>query len=138
MGAMLLIPQHVMTHRFDPMDASSPIFSLGPAQLDFSFVQRALQNWPIRSALLYAALVGATLVHAFEGSALLWDLYFPKMAAKGDRKMRRLRRRLLTGALIAAASSGLYVLWSEPLAIPLPSLLGRIDAVLHKSIVYRL
>lgn len=137
-GAMLLLPQHVLTHRFDPMDSSPPIFSLGSAQLDFSFVQRALQNWPIRSALLYAGLVAATAVHALEGSALLWDLYFPKQAAQGDRKARRLRRRILAGVLLAAASSSLYVLWSEPLVIPLPSLLNRMDAVLQKSILYRI
>lgn len=135
---MLLLPQHVLTHRFDPMDPTPPIFSLGPAQLDFSFVQHALQKFPIRSAVLYLALLGAVMTHALQGGALLWDTYFFKAGAQSDRKKRKQRQQLMTAAALGATATGLFVLWREPLPMALPSLLNRMDAVMQKSVFYRL
>ncbi|EJD06299.1 uncharacterized protein FOMMEDRAFT_77423 [Fomitiporia mediterranea MF3/22] len=137
--AATLLPIHVLIHRIYSTDPSPPISSIGPAQLDFSFVQHALSKFPIRSLLMYGALAGASILHALEGFSLLYDTYVanPEEPKRWDKS--RVQRRRIAGAMgILAVAGGLYALWSEPIGMPLPSLLARFDAVLSKSFVYRI
>lgn len=92
----------------------------------------------MKSILGYGLLTGAAILHWTEGVALLYDMY---VAEEGEEKRwakRRVRQRRVIwtvgGALIAG---GLWALWKEPIAMPLPSLLARYDAVLDRSILYR-
>ena len=108
-----------------------PIASLGPSQLDFSFVQRALQRFPLKSALGYGVLAGAALVHWLEGGALLYDTYVA--TSEEERRWSRKRvtqRRVIWAVGVSLVAGGLWSLWKEPIAMPLPSLLARYDAVL--------
>ncbi|KAH8114072.1 hypothetical protein DFH11DRAFT_1509412 [Phellopilus nigrolimitatus] len=138
-AATLSIPIHVLIHRVYPSDPSEPISSLGPAQLDFSFVQHALQGWPVRSVIMYGGLIVGTLLHTLEGGALLWDLYFAKEGtARRGQKDRARRRKMLDAVGVLSFLAGLYSLWQEPIAMPLPSILRRFDTILSHSLVYRL
>ena len=137
--ALSVLPIHVLIQRVYPTDAAAPISSLGPAQLDFSFVQHALQKWPIRSFLIYGSLSGATILHALEGIALLNDLYVVKGgSAKRWNKVNVRTRRIAAATGILAVFGGVFALWKEPIGMPLPSLLSRFDTVLETSAVYRL
>ncbi|OCB91351.1 hypothetical protein A7U60_g1390 [Sanghuangporus baumii] len=137
--ALAIIPIHILIQRVYPTDPAYPISSIGPAQLDFSFVQHALQKWPIRSILLYVSLTAATILHALEGFALLNDLYLVKDgSAKRWDKSKVRTRRIAAATGISAVLGGVLMLWKEPIIMPLPSILARFDAVLQKSIIYRL
>ncbi|PAV19390.1 hypothetical protein PNOK_0432400 [Pyrrhoderma noxium] len=138
LASVLLLPVHILIHRFYPSDPSPPISSLGPGQLDYSFVQYALQNWPIRSTILYMALTSATIMHAIEGSSLLWKRYFTNPRSHSEENVQKGRNRRFIGiAGILATLSGLFTLWMEPIAMPLPSLLTRFDAILRNSLLFR-
>ncbi|THH04030.1 hypothetical protein EW145_g5825 [Phellinidium pouzarii] len=134
-----ILPLHVLIHRVYPTDPAIPISALGPAQLDFTFVQYALQVWPVRNSLMYTALVAATLTHALEGAALLWDLYCvsPGVVLR-RRKDNVIRRRVLNATGILISMGSLFAIWSEPLATPLPSLIHSFDAVFKKLFIFRL
>ena len=137
LASVLLLPVHILIHRFYPSDPSPPISSLGPGQLDYSFVQYALQNWPIRSTILYMTLTSATIMHAIEGSSLLWKRYFTNPRSHSEESVQRGRNRRFIGiAGILATLSGLFTLWMEPIAMPLPSLLTRFDAILRTSLLF--
>ncbi|KAI5117569.1 hypothetical protein M0805_009647 [Coniferiporia weirii] len=135
----LLLPLHALIHRFYPTDPTLPIASLGPAQLDFSFVQYALHTWPIRNTLFYAGLTSALIFHVIEGNALMWDLYLARPGAGGRFKKENIRWRRSLGAVgVVVSLYGLYSIWSEPLAMPLPSLLRRFDAIFRKSFIFQM
>ncbi|KAF9060706.1 hypothetical protein BDP27DRAFT_1394358 [Rhodocollybia butyracea] len=110
----LLLPIHFCIHRLLPTTSSPPVSSLGPSELDFSFVQYGLHNYPIVSWTLYATLVGAAVIHAVEGGRVLLD---PKF-----------RRKLLAVAIALPVLSGLYFLHTEPMYI-FPDMAKRLEAL---------
>lgn len=138
-AALALLPAHIIIHRLLPTDPEPPIYSIGPAQLDFSFVQHALQKFPTRSLLMYGGLAGAAILHMLEGTSLLYDTYGAQNGEAKRWEKSRVRTRKIVGSVASLAIiGGLYTLWSEPISMPLPSLLARFDAILSKSVMYRL
>lgn len=135
--SVFLVPIHIIINRFFPTIENPPIASLGPSQLDFEFVKFGLQNWPWRSALLYGGLVGGVLLHAVEGSALLWDTY---IGPRGERwkKTAILKRRVMGTLGILASLTSLFIIFREPILTPIPSLLRRFEAVYKSSIIFRM
>ena len=87
--------------------------------------------------LLYGGLVGGVLIHALEGSALLWDTY---IGTRGERwkKDKILKRRVLGLLGILASFASMFTIFREPIMTPLPSLLQRFEAVFKSSPIYRL
>ncbi|KIJ32424.1 hypothetical protein M422DRAFT_265755 [Sphaerobolus stellatus SS14] len=45
----LLLPVHVLTHRWYPMTEAPPISALSPSELDYEFVKVGLSKWPVRN-----------------------------------------------------------------------------------------
>lgn len=135
----MLLPIHFLANRFYPTIPQSPISSFGPSELDYEFVKLGLQRWPWRSAFLFVGLVGGVLVHASEGTALLWEKYIVKRANSESHRegKRRTKRMGLVSVGAALVLSGVYALSREDL-VPIPSLLARMDAVYTKSLFYRL
>jgi len=125
-----LIPVHYLTHRVYPSLPSPPIYSFGPAELDYEFVKTGLQAWPWRSWTLYAGLVGCASLHAIEGMNIIWSTWLKKgLMRKNWRK---------TAAFLGAVPvlSGIWVIsrehnWS------LASSVERYLAAYTKSPVYR-
>ena len=143
---MLLLPTHYLTHRQYPTISTSPIFAVGPAELDFAFVQTGLAGWPVRSALMYAGLVCAGAVHAAEGVSLLRRRYLsPTKAPSAEGQVKaskritpRVQRMALAlglGALPVLA--GLYTLACEP-SFVFSDLASRYHAVFTQSWMYRI
>ncbi len=144
---MLLLPTHYLTHRLYPTIATSPILAVGPAELDFAFVQTGLARWPVRSALMYAGLVCAGAVHAAEGVSLLRRRYLSAAkapSAEGQVKappkriaprMQRMALALGLGALPVLA--GLYTLACES-SFVFADLASRYHAVFAQSWMYRI
>ncbi|KJA21124.1 hypothetical protein HYPSUDRAFT_141230 [Hypholoma sublateritium FD-334 SS-4] len=142
---LFLLPTHYLTHRLYPTIAASPILAVGPAELDFAFVQAGLAAWPVRSALMYAGLVCAGAVHAAEGLSLLRRRYLP--AAKAEGQVGAPSKRVITprvqrtvlalglGALPVLA--GVYALAREHTFV-FADLASRYHAVFTQSWVYRL
>ncbi|KAF9484953.1 hypothetical protein BDN70DRAFT_871948 [Pholiota conissans] len=150
----LLLPTHVLTHRVFPALPTPPILSVGPAELDFAFVQTALRTWPWRSGLMYAALAVAGVVHAVEGATLLKTLYWkkstrdtakveaelqatstPKRSSGLHPRTKRIALALTLGAL--PVLTGLYALAIEPTFI-FKDLAARYRAAFLESPVYRI
>ncbi|KAF8188329.1 hypothetical protein BJ912DRAFT_1059458 [Pholiota molesta] len=147
-----LAPTHIFTHRLAPALPEPPILAVGPAELDFALVQTGLRLWPWRSALMYAALVGAGAVHAAEGVALLRKIYWApakrqpneKAPLLGDRTPPESRwlkpwtkRVVLALALVALpVLAGVYTLAREPTFI-FKDLAERYRAAFLQSAVYR-
>jgi hypothetical protein len=128
LSLLALLPVHYPTHRLFPALESAGAF--GPARLDFEFVKAGLHAWPARSAALYAALVGATLVHAADGA---WVL----LAARGWTPGRRVAWRV-AGALAAVpVLAGTWVLWNEP-SFAFEGLLADFRKAFEHSVFYRL
>ncbi|THU81976.1 hypothetical protein K435DRAFT_844542, partial [Dendrothele bispora CBS 962.96] len=159
---LFLFPIHFAIHRILPMTPSPPIHSLGPAELDFNFVAHGLKTWPIRSWLMYGALIGCATVHAVEGSKVLMQKWNSKCRVGKDRlplhvpeseeppltetKLSHLdktkpRTRIPTSAVAAVLSlpvlSGLYFISTEPTWV-FADTAKRFDAIYLMSWVYRL
>jgi hypothetical protein len=133
--ALFLLPVHVLTHRFAPTDPVPPISSLGPSELDYEYVQAALQGWPVRSTTLYGALVLGVALHAADGLAVLWSTWAPK--SKQLLLPARRARRALAGAAALPVLTGLVVIAREPL-FAIASTMERYHAALRHSFIYRL
>jgi hypothetical protein len=141
------------------MTPSPPINSLGPAELDFNFVAHGLKQWPIRSWLIYGALVGFGAVHAVEGSKVLmrkWksgDRHSEKaeasppeskelpapattMTTSTSKGQKRIPTSLVTSLIALPVLSGLYVISTEPTWV-FADTARRFDAVYLISWVYR-
>jgi len=127
----ILLPIHYVTHRVFPASPYSPIDAVGPAQLDFEFVKTALSTWPIRSWLLYGALVTGVALHASEGMQIILQNFLGFTQG-----LRKRTRRVLAGAIILPVLSGLLVLSREPVLTFIPTAL-RYRAALEQSIYYR-
>jgi len=95
-----------------------------------------LQKWPWRSALLYAGLVGGTLVHSAEGAAILWETYVSKRMGERWESAKMTKRRAQAAVIALLTLSGAFVIWKEDLP-PLPSLLSRFDLTYVASFFYR-
>ncbi|KIK59053.1 hypothetical protein GYMLUDRAFT_169967 [Collybiopsis luxurians FD-317 M1] len=147
-SVLLLLPIHFGIHRILPTTPSSPVLSLGPSELDHSFVQFGLQHWPIRTWAMYTALVGATIAHAVEGARVLMGSSNPTISTSNlqstekssqdslESTNARLHRKLLAVALTVPVLSGLYFLYAEPLYI-FPDIARRLEGVYQLSWIYR-
>lgn len=150
MSAILLVfllPTHYLTHRVYPTLPQEPIFSVGPAELDFSFVQTGLKSWPVRSMLMYTVLVCAGAVHTTEGVNLLRRTYLsarkapdterPAMPASRGLSPRVKRTALALGLCAFPILAGVYALAREP-SFMFTDLAERYRAVFELSWVYRI
>ncbi|KAJ3985447.1 hypothetical protein F5890DRAFT_1553178 [Lentinula detonsa] len=126
--ALLILPIHFGIHRILPTTPNPPVLSLGPSELDYSFVQYGLQRWPARTWAMYLVLVVAVITHAIEGSRVLMGSLYPGPLAVSEPQATqkpsnnfvvpnnsKIYRRLLAVALTLPILSGLYVLYKEPL-----------------------
>ncbi|KAH9972124.1 hypothetical protein BGW80DRAFT_1316620 [Lactifluus volemus] len=130
--AFIFLPIHILTHRLAPADLAPPIASLSPSELDYEYVKAALRGWPVRSKVLYAALVVGVALHAADGFGIIWSTWIPNLETPG----RRARRALACAAVIPILTD-LAVLAREPL-FTLVSTAARSRAALTQSFVYRL
>ncbi|KAG8746679.1 hypothetical protein FRC10_003983 [Ceratobasidium sp. 414] len=69
---LFLLSPHIATHRILPSTPAPPISSISPSELDFSFVNFGLKNWPVRSWVMYSILVGAGIMHVTYGAPMVW------------------------------------------------------------------
>ncbi|KAF5367660.1 hypothetical protein D9757_010967 [Collybiopsis confluens] len=146
-SVLLLLPIHFGIHRLAPTESSPPVLSLGPSELDYSFVQYGLQIWPIRTWTMYTALVGATILHAVEGARVLVGSTTPTPSSLESQSAEkpsndpktpmspRLRRKVLAAALALPVLSGLYFLYTEPLYI-FPDMAKRLAGMYRSSWIY--
>ncbi|KAI0303335.1 hypothetical protein B0F90DRAFT_1610424, partial [Multifurca ochricompacta] len=109
--ALFFLPIHVITHRLAPADPTPPISSLSPSELDYEYVKAALRGWPVRSTLLYTALVFGVTLHAADGIAVMWSTWAPESKLIPGRRVRQ----ILTGATVVLVLNGLAVVAREPL-----------------------
>jgi succinate dehydrogenase/fumarate reductase cytochrome b subunit len=130
--AFFFLPIHILTHRLAPADPAPPIASLSPSELDYEYVKAALSGWPVRSKVLYAALVVGVAWHAADGFGIVWSTWTPNLETPGRRA-----RRALAYAAVMPVLTGLAVLAREPL-FTLVSTAVRSRAALTQSFVYRL
>jgi len=130
--ALCFLPVHFITHRLAPADATPPISSLGPSELDYEYVKAALSGWPRRSTVLYFALVLGLALHTADGIGIIWSTWAPSVKLPGRRA-----RRALAGAAVVPVLTGLAVLAREPL-YAFGSMAARYQAALTQSIFYRL
>ncbi|KDQ59726.1 hypothetical protein JAAARDRAFT_127085 [Jaapia argillacea MUCL 33604] len=131
----IFLPIHFITHRVNPSDPSSPIYSVGPAELDYEFVKVGLQTWPWRSWMLYAGLVGCVALHASEGMNLIWNTWL--RGSLGKPSVSQKTRRIGAGAAAGLVLSGLLVVSLEPL-MTFMSLASRYQESFSKTWIYRL
>lgn len=133
-AAFLLLPIHYLVHRVYPADPAPPILALSPAELDFEYVKHGLQTWPLRSSLLYGALVLGVAWHAAEGAQIVWNTYL--RGRLGGWKAS-VRSRAVGAALVALpVLSGVWAMWREPL-MALTSNVARYQAAYTKSWIFR-
>ncbi|KAJ3805902.1 hypothetical protein F5876DRAFT_51025 [Lentinula aff. lateritia] len=140
---LLLLPIHLGIHRMLPQTSTPPILSLGPSELDYSFVQYGLQHWPARTWAMYAVLVGAAITHAVEGSRILMGSFGSESSVKKPsnknsvvpRNSKKIRRKILAAALALPVLSGLYVLYKEPLYL-FADMGRRLEGVYQLSWIY--
>lgn len=131
-AALALVPVHYLTHRAYPALAGAPVRAVGPSELDYEFVKAGLRAWPVRSWVLYGALVGAVALHAADGMFLLARTYGGKRAPGGRSAWR------WVGALVAVpVLAGVYVMWKEP-EMALLGLGERYRAAFQQSFLYRI
>ncbi|KZT24016.1 hypothetical protein NEOLEDRAFT_1068343 [Neolentinus lepideus HHB14362 ss-1] len=127
---LVFAPIHFITHRLNPSFAGAPIHAVGPAELDYEFVKVGLHAWPWRSALLYAGLVGCTVLHAAEGVNIILTTYFRK---RWSAKTRRIAAALCAVPVL----TGVLTLVMEPL-MALSSVAARYHASFTRSYIFRL
>lgn len=124
-SAFLFLPIHVITHRLAPL-SSLP----SPSELDYEFVKTALHGWPVRSTVLYTALVLGVALHAADGLGIIWATWAPKKVPG------RRARRALAGAAMLPVLTGLAVIAYEPL-YAFSFTVARYRTSLAHSFVYR-
>ena len=128
-AALLLLPIHVITHRLAPLSCIP-----SPSELDHEYVKTAMHGWPVRSTVLYTALVLGVVLHAADGLEMIWTTWVPKgvMNLPGRRA-----RRALAGAAMLPVLTGLAVIAFEPL-YAFSFTVARYRASLAHSFVYRI
>ncbi|KAJ3891318.1 hypothetical protein GG344DRAFT_47633 [Lentinula edodes] len=138
---LLLLPIHLGIHRILPQTTTPPVLSLGPSELDYSFVQYGLQRWPARTWAMYAVLVGAAITHAVEGSRVLMGNFGLESSVKKPSSNcvvpmnPKVRRKILAAALALPVLSGLYVLYKERLYL-FADMGRRLEGVYRLSWIY--
>ncbi|KAJ4482802.1 hypothetical protein C8J55DRAFT_510674 [Lentinula edodes] len=138
---LLLLPIHLGIHRILPQTTTPPVLSLGPSELDYSFVQYGLQRWPARTWAMYAVLVGAAITHAVEGSRVLMGNFGLESSVKKPSSNSvvpmnpKVRRKILAAALALPVLSGLYVLYKERLYL-FADMGRRLEGVYRLSWIY--
>ncbi|KAK7688836.1 hypothetical protein QCA50_007525 [Cerrena zonata] len=131
---LFFLPVHYLTHRIYPSDPTPPIYSVGPAELDFEFVKVGLQTWPWRSWLLYIGLTTCVAWHAAAGANIIWSTWLRPYLGPG----KSMKSRLVQTSLgVLPALSGLYFMSQEPL-FAFSSLAERFQSALSTSFVYRI
>ena len=133
-SAVFCVLVHYFLHRVAPSSPASPIYSVGPSELDFEYVKYGLHEWPVRNFLAYTALAALVSAHASEGMSIIWNTWMrPTFGA-----LRQSRKARLTGALLGVVPvvSGLFFMWSEPLLV-FASHAERFRASFMKSVFFR-
>lgn len=128
---LLLLPVHFLVHRVAPTSEMPSIDALGPSELDYEFVKTGLRDWPIRSWLLYGALVLSTTAHMADGIGIIISNWVPLRTPSPIK-----RRTAVLAAVALPVLAGLYWLSSEP-AYAFKSLQDRHRAVFSLSKVFR-
>ncbi|KAI0333157.1 hypothetical protein GY45DRAFT_1245449 [Cubamyces sp. BRFM 1775] len=114
--AAVAVALHYFTHRIAPADPSSPIFAVGPSELDYEYVKFALQEWPWRSWLGYVGLTACVAWHAVEGMTVIWNTWLrPQLGSLPGTKRSRTLGVLVAGVLPVA--TGMFFMWREPLMV---------------------
>lgn len=131
--ASFLLPVHFLTHRINPSLPDPPIFSVGPAELDYEFVKLGLSRFPVRSWLLYLSLLGVVTLHASEGMRLIWNT---RVQGPLGSVMKRRTSRIFNALIALPAVAGLVVMSQESLMM-LSSTADRLVAALQHSIIFR-
>ncbi|KAI0312115.1 hypothetical protein OF83DRAFT_689318 [Amylostereum chailletii] len=130
-AALVLLPIHYLTHRIYPTDLTPAISSVGPSELDYEFVKTALHTWPVRSTLLYVALVGGLALHASEGMQVMLT-----HVVAGARGLSRRARRVIAAGAVVPVLTGLLILAREPL-LAFGPMASRYRAAMIQSFVFR-
>jgi hypothetical protein len=125
---VLLLPIHYPLHRLFPQSKAADAF--GPGQLDMEFVKTGLQEWPIRSWLLYGGLTVAALLHTTDGLFVITR--YQRMRA-GRRNTWRAMGALASIPVLA----GVYVIYKEPL-LAYSGLVKKFRAAFEQSLTYRI
>ncbi|KAI9508810.1 hypothetical protein F5148DRAFT_1013108 [Russula earlei] len=129
---LFLLPVHVVTHRLGPANPAPPVSATGASDLDFEFVKVALREWPVRTTVLYAAIVLGVALHAADGFGVIWSTWVQKI-----KRRRRWVRRALAGVVALPVLTGLAVIAREP-SYAFAFTAARYRAALAYSFVYRL
>jgi len=124
------LPIHYLTHRIYPSLPSPPIYSIGPAELDYEFVKTGLQTWPWRSWTLYAGLIGCASLHAVEGMNIIQTTWLKKSLIRRD----WMKAVAFLGAV--PVLSGMWVI-SREYNWSLASSVERYVAAYSQSLIYR-
>lgn len=127
----LFLPVHYLTHRAYPAIPDAPIYSFGPAELDYEFVKVGLQTWPMRSWFLYIGLVGCVALHAIEGINIITASQYGKTVVP------RSKRKLVSLLAAIPALTGLFVVSTETVWSLVSSVEGYM-AAFCRSAVYRI
>ena len=133
-SAAVIVALHYFTHRIAPLDPSPPIYSVGPAELDYEYVKFALHEWPWRSFVGYIGFTAGVAWHAAEGMSIIWNTWLrPPLGA-----LRPTRKTRTIGALVGVlpVATGLYFMWKEPLMV-FASHAARFNAAISKSVYYQ-
>jgi hypothetical protein len=64
--ALLFLPIHIITQHL-ALSSSIP----SPSELDYEYVKTVLHGWPVRSTVLYIALVLGITLHAADGLGII-------------------------------------------------------------------
>ena len=128
-SALLFLPIHVIIHRLAPPSGIPP---LNPSELDYEYVKTALHGWPVRSTVLYGALVLGVALHAADGLGVIWSTWALKVTKLPGRRARR----ALAGAAMLLVLTGLMVIAREPL-YAFSFTVARYRTSLAHSFVYR-
>jgi hypothetical protein len=133
--ALFFLPIHFLLHREYPALPVEPIYSVGPASLDYEFVKYGLQTWPWRSWFLYTGLVGSVVLHLADGSARVWNTFIGGGGWSG--LSRNTRRGVLVCGVAVPVLLGLRTMAKEPATL-MTFLKDRYHAVFTQSFVYQL
>lgn len=148
--ATALIPVHIVLHRLNPANATPPVLSLGPSQLDYEFVKVGLAVWPIMNWTLYSTLVVSAMLHATEGVVVIFR-YWGRRAGSADtqastgpeakgRRQRSTRYAFVKNASASAGIStvlgGLALIATEPLNVS-RAFMARIEASFMLESMFR-
>lgn len=131
MTLFAFLPVHYLTHRVFPSLPSPPIYSIGPAELDYDFVKTGLQAWPWRSWALYLGLVGCVSLHSVEGMNIIWTTWFKRGLFKKH------QRKLVAFLSAVPVLSGVWFI-SREYNWSMASSVERYIAAYSKALVYRL